>query len=111
MAPDLVPFDIMSLALGATLGLVLAIIVGIMPVLRLIREKAELAAKLGSEQESRDRITSEFHMLAQDALKSSQEQFLILAGEKLKAAQNDGAHDLEKRQSAIAEMVKPLQKQ
>jgi DNA recombination protein RmuC len=110
MDPNLPAFDSVSLALGAAAGLVLAVLAGIGPVLRLIREKAELAAKLGGEQESRDRIQSEFRLLAQDALKASQEQFLVLAGEKLKAAQSDGVHDLEKRQSAIADMVKPLQK-
>ncbi len=43
-------------------------------------------------------------------MQGAQENFLVLAAEKLKSAQKDGSHDLEKRQLAIAEMVKPLQK-
>ncbi len=110
MNPNLLPFDMVSLILGIMAGLALAMAVGIWPMARMIREKAALSAKLGSEQEGRERIQAEFRLLAQDALRTNQEQFLVLAGEKLKAAQSDGAHDLEKRQSAIAEMVKPLQK-
>ena len=43
-------------------------------------------------------------------MQKSNEQFLQLAQEKLKAAQKDGAHDLEKRQATIAEMIKPVHK-
>ncbi|HEY8189854.1 MAG TPA: DNA recombination protein RmuC, partial [Micavibrio sp.] len=107
---NVLSLDAVSLILGLAAGLALAIMAGIWPVARMIREKAALSAKLGSEQEGRERIQAEFRLLAQDALKSSQEQFLVLAGEKLKMAQSDGAHDLEKRQNAIADMVKPLQK-
>ena len=105
-----ISIDVFSLMAGAALGLILAAVLGMLPVLALIREKTSLAARLGSEQEGRERAQAEFRLLAQSALKDNQEQFLLLAGEKLKSLQNDGAHDLEKRQSAISEMVKPLQK-
>lgn len=51
-----------------------------------------------------------FDSLAQDALRKSSEQFLQLAEGKLKEAQNNTAHDLEKRQKAIANMVDPIGK-
>jgi DNA recombination protein RmuC len=105
-----ISIDGFSLGAGAVLGLFLAVLLGLWPLLRLSRDKAALIAKLGSEQETRARVQDEFKLLAQDVLQTSQEQFLLLAGEKLKAAQNDGAHDLDKRQTAIAEMIKPLQK-
>lgn len=105
-----ISIDVFSLMAGTACGLILAAVLGMLPVLALIREKTGLAARLGSEQEGRERAQAEFRLLAQSALKDNQEQFLLLAGEKLKSLQNDGAHDLEKRQSAISEMVKPLQK-
>lgn len=105
-----ISIDGFSLGAGAVLGLFLAALLGLWPLLRLSRDKAALIAKLGSEQETRARVQDEFKLLAQEVLQTSQEQFLLLAGEKLKAAQNDGAHDLDKRQTAIAEMIKPLQK-
>jgi DNA recombination protein RmuC len=107
---QIISIDAFSLGAGAALGLFLAGLFGVWPLLRLSRDKAALTARLGSEQDARVRVQDEFKLLAQEVLKTSQEQFLLLAGEKLKAAQSDGANDLEKRQTAIAEMVKPLQK-
>lgn len=49
-----------------------------------------------------------FSLLANEALRASQDQFLQLAQEKLKQAQMEGAHDIEKRQKAIAELVDPI---
>ncbi len=110
MDMNAISIDVFSLLAGGIAGLALGALCAAFPVLYLIREKAALAARLGSEQEGRERAQAEFRLLAQSALKDNQEQFLVLAGEKLKALQNDGAHDLEKRQTAILEMVKPLQK-
>lgn len=52
-----------------------------------------------------------FTVAASEALQQSNEAFLQLAAEKLKNAQNDTAHDLEKRQESIKQMVTPIQKQ
>lgn len=103
-----VSIDLTSFTVGAGLGLVVALLLLVWPLLRLSRDKARLQSDLGHEQDLRSRVQDEFKLLAQDVLKESQQQFLLLAGEKLKAAQTDTAHDLEKRQTAIAEMVKPL---
>ena len=102
--------DLFSLILGFGSGLVAMLLAGIWPFLRLIHEKAELKARLDAEEQSEAKTRDAFTLLAQNALHGAQENFLILAAEKLKAAQKDGSHDLEKRQLAIAEMVKPLQK-
>ena len=98
--------DLISFALGAGIGLVLMGLFLALALGKAGRRQAELQAQLGSEQLMHER----FRLLAQDALKDSQQQFLVLAGERLKAAQSDGAHDLEKRHIAISELVKPLQK-
>ena len=95
--------DLLSAGLGLGAGLLLALALGVWPLLRLSREKAALEAKL-------DGTGNEFRLLAQEALEGIQANFLVLAHEKLKAAQNDGANDLEKRHIAFTEIVKPLQK-
>ena len=46
--------------------------------------------------------------LAGDALSQSQKDFLNLAGEAFKSARKESSGDLEKRQQAIAELVKPI---
>jgi DNA recombination protein RmuC len=103
-----VSIDLPSLLGGVAAGALLAGAVALWAMSRLTRRADALQSQLGHEQDMRARVQDEFKLLAQDVLKESQQQFLVLAGEKLKAAQNDGAHDLEKRQTAIAEMVKPL---
>ncbi len=108
MDPQSISIDVFSLLAGLLGGALLALVLALFPFLRLTRENTVLAAQLGNEQESRARVQDEFKLLAQDVLKESQQQFLVLAGEKLKAAQSDGAHDLEKRQIAISEIIKPL---
>lgn len=105
-----ISIDVFSLISGVVCGALAVFLAGLWPLLRLTRKKAELQARLGSEQDSRERLQAEFRLLAQSALKENQEQFLVLAGERLQSLQKDGAHDLDKRQSAIAEMIKPLQK-
>ncbi|HNQ91330.1 MAG TPA: DNA recombination protein RmuC [Alphaproteobacteria bacterium] len=51
-----------------------------------------------------------FDEVAQNSLIKSQDQFLVLAAEKLKQAQMDGAFDLERRQKSIADLVDPIGK-
>lgn len=81
--------------------------------LRLERQNAELTAQVKVEKAALEQTTAaldqRFKLTAQEALKMSSEQFLQLAQEKLKAAQADGSHDLEKRHKAIETMVKPVE--
>lgn len=53
-------------------------------------------------------MENQFKVSAQEAIKQAQESFLALAEERFKSAQKDGAHDLDKRQKAIEELVKPV---
>ncbi len=95
--------DILSIAIGLAAGLVLGI-------LFYLWRSAGLKARLSHIEQDRAGLENEFRVLAQQALQSSNEQFLQLAQEKLKAAQGEGVHDLEKRQKAISELVDPISK-
>lgn len=99
-----VSLDPLSLAIGfgagaAIFGLWLAV---------MAQKKAALEAKLESEREG---LGDHFRTLAQAALQSNNEQFLTLAGERLKAAQERGASDLDKRTVEIEKLVKPIEKE
>ncbi|PZP54819.1 MAG: DNA recombination protein RmuC [Micavibrio aeruginosavorus] len=71
---------------------------------------AFLAPKLARSKRDEETLGATFEALAQESMRKSQEQFLNLAAEKLKQAQMEGSHDLEKRQTAIATLVDPIGK-
>jgi DNA recombination protein RmuC len=96
-------FDFVSLLGGIIIGAGMAVIAA-------GGRLAALRERLRQQEESRQAMNDAFAALAQDVLVKNNEQFLALAQERLKAAHKDGAHDLDKRQIAIAEMIKPLQK-
>ncbi len=58
----------------------------------------------------RGSMGNEFKLTAQEAVSQAHEAFLQRAEETFKKHHADGAHDLEKRQSTIAEMIKPVHK-
>ncbi len=95
--------DIISLMIGLALGFGLGAAL-------YLWSTAALKAKLAHIEGDRKSLENEFSVLAQKALSQSSEAFLQLAQEKLKQAQNDGSHDLEKRQKAISELVDPISK-
>ncbi|MCD8520362.1 MAG: DNA recombination protein RmuC [Alphaproteobacteria bacterium] len=82
---------------------------------KLERQNAELTVQIRNEKAALERAGAEldnrFKLTAQEALAKSAESFLQLAQEKLKAAQADGAHDMEKRSKAIETLVEPVKKQ
>ncbi len=98
--------DPLSLSIGFAAGAAVAGLVLALKLVRVENQRAALAAKLDSE---RDMLGDHFRSLAQAALQSNAEQFLTLAGEKLKSAQKDGEHDLQKRSLMIEQMVKPVE--
>ncbi|HEY0900656.1 MAG TPA: DNA recombination protein RmuC [Micavibrio sp.] len=108
MTAFLETIDWTSLALGAAGGVTLALLLGGVAVIRLERDRAALRARIDAEQISRAELDGLFARTAQEALKNSNEQFLQLAQEKLKQAQSDSVHDLDKRHKAIEQMVKPV---
>ncbi|MEM6904012.1 MAG: DNA recombination protein RmuC, partial [Pseudomonadota bacterium] len=74
-------------------------------------------AKLGAEAEAQQKafdmaqrnMTSTFEALAGKALKGSTDEFLKVAEQRFKQLQSEGGNDLDKRQEAIAALVKPVQ--
>lgn len=101
--------------IGLAAGILAATFYYMARITKLERQNAEMTAQMRSEKASFEAINAEmnnrFKLTAQEALQSSATQFLQLAQEKLKQAQNDGMHDLDKRQKAIDNLVKPVQEQ
>lgn len=101
-----------ALVIGGMVGWVLAYALQMKRIVALERDNAELKAQGIASKDAMEKageaLDFRFKATAQEALQKSSEQFLQLAQERLKGAQADGAHDLEKRQKAIDEMVKPV---
>jgi len=80
---------------------------------------ARLGAELAAEQrrgkenvllleKAEEKLTQTFRALSSEALKHSQEQFLVMAQSTLKGQQDVATGELEKQQQAVAQLVKPL---
>ncbi len=78
---------------------------------KLERHNAALQAQVVAEEMARSQLDGQFKLTAQEAVQQAHEAFLKLAESRLKDAHKDGAHDLDKRQRAIDDMVKPVHKQ
>ncbi len=103
---------IIYIVFGIILGAGTVFAFYIKKLIKLELKNAELTTQIKAEKAALERAGAEldnrFKATAQEALQKSNEQFLQLASENLKNAQNDGKYDLEKRQKAIDEMVKPM---
>ncbi len=75
---------------------------------RLEQEQKAAAEKLLLVEDARQKLADAFKALSGDALKSNNQAFLTLAKETLERFQAGAKGDLETRQTAIQEMVKPL---
>ena len=75
---------------------------------RLIEEKKAAEEKLGLLNETQAKLSDAFKALSAEALKSNNESFLSLARATLEKFQDGARNDLEKRQSAIDQLVKPV---
>jgi DNA recombination protein RmuC len=98
--------DPVSLGIGVGIGVLAVGMLFLSKNSRLARENAVLEAKLESERAA---LEDSFKVLAQGVLKSNTESFLTLAQERLKAAQADNAHSLDKKSFEIHKMVEPVQ--
>lgn len=109
---EIVYSDLIWGAAGLIGGFLIATLIFMINRQKLITQNAELKAQMREREAAFNKAGAEldhrFKATAAEALKQSNEQFLQLAQERLKAAQADGSHDLEKRQKAIDEMVKPV---
>ena len=71
-------------------------------------ERASAAARIESLEDARERLGETFEVLANHALRSSQEDFLRLARESLGQFQVHAQSDLTQRQKAIDNMLQPI---
>ncbi len=72
------------------------------------KEREASVEKLALLNDAREKLTESFKALSSDALKSSNTAFLELANNTLQKFHESAKGDLEKRQGAIEQMVKPV---
>ena len=65
-------------------------------------------AKWKSERENRDELLNQFKVLSAEALQSTNESFMQVAQERFKAWEQSNQANLNQRQNAVAEIVKPV---
>jgi DNA recombination protein RmuC len=75
---------------------------------RLIEERKAAAEKLALLNEAQAKLSDAFKALSSEALKSNNVAFLSLAQATLEKFQEGARNDLEKRQTAIDQLVKPV---
>jgi DNA recombination protein RmuC len=75
---------------------------------RLVEERKAADEKLGLLDETQAKLSDAFKALSAEALKSNNESFLNLARATLEKFQDGARHDLDKRQSAIDQLMKPV---
>ena len=87
---------------------ILSVIIGL--IIGALAVAAFLLPKLSRAKRDEEKLAATFETLAAESMRRNQDQFLTLATEKLKMAQMESAHDLEKRQTAISGIVEPIGK-
>jgi DNA recombination protein RmuC len=75
---------------------------------RLVGERKAEAEKLAILNEAQEKLSDAFKALSSEALKSNNVAFLNLAHATLEKFQEGARNDLEKRQTAIDQLVKPV---
>lgn len=72
------------------------------------KERASAEEKIRLLDEAREKLSDAFKALSSEALKSNNQAFLQLARSAMESQQQSARGELEKRQQAIGELVKPL---
>src|ERR1700682_6556674 len=75
---------------------------------QLAHERRSAAEKIALLQEAEKKLSDSFEVLSRKALQVNNDQFLQLARESLAIFQEGARGDLEKRQQAIVELVRPV---
>jgi len=75
---------------------------------RLEEEKKSAAEKQALLEKAELRLTDTFKALSAETLKSTQDQFLSMAKNSLKAQQQEATNEMEKRKVAVEQLVKPI---
>ena len=77
---------------------------------RLADEQKQAAEKLAAIDDAQKKLSDAFKALAAESLKDNNESFLKLAQQKLESQQRQATGELEKRQTAIDNLLKPMEK-
>ncbi len=107
------------LATSALIGALIVFIVRGVKIRKLIAENAELAMKLSLEKQAIDRfdeiidlthsqLANTFNQLSNEALSRNNNSFLKLAEENLKRHQSEANAELQSREKAIEQLIKPI---
>lgn len=72
------------------------------------KDQEAAAERMRLVAETEKRLSDAFKALSGDALRANNDTFLQLAKERLGGLQNDAKADLEKRQNAITDLLKPM---
>ncbi len=110
--------DILSLVIGIGSGFLIGVTIGIIYAYKKSatteQQNIELKTRIKLESEAHQKAMAEmenrFKLTASEALRQNNEQFIMLAEEKLKSSQKDASHDLENRQKAISDIINPIGK-
>lgn len=73
--------------------------------------QTRLATELEHARTGQERLAAEFERLSAEALRRNNEQFLHLADQRLKGAEQRSVAELEQRRQAVETLVKPLAEQ
>lgn len=104
----LIGFVVIALIVGLVVGYAAAALLEHKKTGELRVELAALRAKAEALNSTREQMENTFKALAGDALRASSQSLLELAGQNLGKFQAEAKGDLEKRQQAFAELVKPI---
>jgi DNA recombination protein RmuC len=74
-------------------------------------ELVRVSSELEHAREGNKKLAGEFERLSAEALRKNNEQFLQLAGQRLKTTEQQSVAELERRREAVEAMVKPLTEQ
>lgn len=74
-------------------------------------ELVRVSSKLDHAEQGQRRLIEEFERLSAKALSQNNEQFLQLAGERLRSSEQKSVAELEQRRQAVEALVKPLTEQ
>ena len=94
---------------GALIGGLVAWLIRTQRVAVLEKEIARHEARDESIEQEQQRLQSVVERLSREALKQNNESFLQLAEQNLKKFQSEASADLEKREKAVEQLVKPIQ--
>ncbi|HKV96918.1 MAG TPA: DNA recombination protein RmuC [Gammaproteobacteria bacterium] len=104
----LIGFVVIALIAGLVVGYTVAALLEHKKTGELRVELASLQAKAEVLNSTREQMENTFKALAGDALRATSQSLLELAGQNLGKFQAEAKGDLEKRQQAFAELVKPI---